>query len=141
MCWRGQTGSLNRSPNGRTRQRQTRIFGRTHGHHPGDGSAVTKLLIEKGIITEAEFKAEAVRGACGVPANFASASRWLGLLYRAVREYRRSAMREIVFYYLLALNLVGGLWLVYAIIPPSYRTGENAVNGKESSRRGQRSSG
>jgi hypothetical protein len=24
-------------------------------------------------------------------------------------------MREIVFYYLLALNLVGGLWLVYAI--------------------------
>jgi hypothetical protein len=25
-------------------------------------------------------------------------------------------MRQIVFYYLLALNLVGGFWLVYAII-------------------------
>ena len=37
------------------------------------------------------------------------------MLYLAVREYRRSAMRQIVFYYLLALNLVGGFWLVYAI--------------------------
>jgi hypothetical protein len=25
-------------------------------------------------------------------------------------------MRQIVFYYLLALNLIGGFWLVYAII-------------------------
>jgi hypothetical protein len=38
------------------------------------------------------------------------------LLYLAVREYRRSAVRQIVFYYLLALNFVGGFWLVYAII-------------------------
>jgi hypothetical protein len=38
------------------------------------------------------------------------------LLYLAVREYRRAAMRQIVFYYLLALSLVGGFWLVYAIM-------------------------
>jgi hypothetical protein len=31
--------------------------------------ALAKLLIEKGVITDAEFKAEAVGGACGVPAH------------------------------------------------------------------------
>ena len=39
----------------RPRQNQTRLPGRTHGLHPCHGDAVTKLLIEKGIITEAEF--------------------------------------------------------------------------------------
>jgi hypothetical protein len=78
--------------------------------------AVTKLLIEKGIITEAEFKQKAAAGGCGVPADFASDNAVAdALLYLAVREYRRSAMRQMVFYYLLALNLVGGFWLVYAI--------------------------
>ncbi len=43
------------------------------------------------------------------------------MLYMAVREYRRAAMRQIVFYYLLALSFVGGFWLVYAIIATELR--------------------
>ena len=43
------------------------------------------------------------------------------MLYLAVREYRRAAMRQIVFYYLIALILVGGFWLVYAIIATELR--------------------
>jgi hypothetical protein len=31
--------------------------------------ALTKLLIEKGVITDAEFKTEATGGACGLPAH------------------------------------------------------------------------
>ena len=31
--------------------------------------ALAKLLIEKGVITDAEFKQEAARGTCGLPAH------------------------------------------------------------------------
>ena len=56
MYWRGQTKSSDRSHNGRTRKRQSRIAGKLMVSTLAMTDALAKLLIEKGFITDAEFK-------------------------------------------------------------------------------------
>src|SRR5687768_3002249 len=93
MCWRERKKSSNRSRNGRTRQKQTRIIGRTHARNACPDDALTKLLIEKGIITDAEFKQKLLEERSFSRSHGCQLARIEGSRCRYLDHWRRNSNR------------------------------------------------
>jgi hypothetical protein len=59
--------------------------------------AITKLLIEKGVITDAEFKQKAAGGACGVSADFEAHGTVITEALRSIGQVEVIVFRSLLF--------------------------------------------